>query len=101
MKIEIDDSDWLGNMFFNDLSFYEILQNKFSEIIQRDGGFNDENSAELDSIYSKQKILMPRIVDFLVAKLRCERERIDQASSGETGVKHVSGVFHNSAARQW
>lgn len=77
MKIEINDSEPLDNIFFQNLAVYEALLFQFSEIIDRDGGFNDENSALLDSIYSQQKILMPQIADYLVAKLRTERKRVE------------------------
>jgi len=76
MRIEIDDSEPFGDIFFQDLALYESLSLQLSEIIKRDGGFNDENSALLDSIYSQQKILMPQLAGYLVAKLRTERKRV-------------------------
>lgn len=77
MRIEINDSEPLDDIFLQDLAIYEALLFQFSEIIERDGGFNDENSALLDSIYSQQKILMPQIACYLVAKLRTERKRVE------------------------
>lgn len=77
MRIEINDSEPLDDIFLQDLAIYEALLFQFSEIIERDGGFNDENSALLDSIYSQQKILMPQIAGYLVAKLRTERKRVE------------------------
>lgn len=77
MKIEIDDSEPLDDIFLQDLAIYETLVSQFSEIIDRDGGFNHENSAILDSIYSQQKILMHKLAGYLVAKLRTERKRVE------------------------
>lgn len=77
MKIEIDDSEPLDDIFIQDLAIYEALLFQFSEIVNRDGGYNHENSALLDSIYSQQKILMPKIAGYLVAKLRTERKRVE------------------------
>ena len=77
MKIEIDDSEPLDDIFLKDLAIYEALLFQFSEIVQRDGGFNDDNFAFLDSIYSQQKILAPQILNYLVAKLRYERKRVE------------------------
>lgn len=77
MRIEINDSEPLDDIFLQDLAIYETLVSQFSEIIDRDGGFNYENSALLDSIYSQQKILMPKLAGYLVAKLRTERKRVE------------------------
>ena len=77
MRIEIDDSEPFGDIFFQDLALYQSLSLQLSEIIKRDGGFNDDNFAFLDSIYSQQKILAPQILNYLVAKLRYERKRVE------------------------
>lgn len=77
MRIEINDSEPLDDIFLQDLAIYEALLFQFSEIIERDGGFNDDNFAFLDSIYSQQKILAPQILNYLVAKLRYERKRVE------------------------